>query len=77
MRKHFRALVTVHDEAGTPMIFRFYDPRVVHKFLPTCNTGELKTFFGKVDAFFAETPDGKGFSRFVIENNMLRENKLS
>src|SRR5215204_1540947 len=26
MRRHFRALVTVYDETGKPMIFRFYDP---------------------------------------------------
>ncbi len=57
MRKHFRSLVSVHDEDGKPLTFRFYDPRVLHKFLPTCNGGELKTFFGPVDSYFAESGD--------------------
>ena len=77
MRRHFRALVTVHDESGKPMIFRFYDPRVFHKFLPTCNAGELKTLFGTVDSFFAENADGKGMSGFKLENNALRQAQLS
>jgi hypothetical protein len=76
MRKHFRALVTVHDESGKSMIFRYYDPRVLHKFLPTCNGGELATFFGKVDAFFAENKDGNGVSRFTLENKALKETKI-
>lgn len=77
MRKHFRALVTVHDEMGKPMIFRFYDPRVLHTFLPTCNPGELKTFFGSVDRFLAETGKNGVISSFAIENNNLKHGELS
>lgn len=76
MRQHFRALVTVHDETGKPMIFRFYDPRVLNTFLPTCNGGELVTFFGNVDAFFAETDDGSGMSSFTLENSALKQRQL-
>ena len=77
MRKHFRALITVHDEMGKPMIFRFYDPRVLQTFLPTCNPGELKTFFGSVDRFIAETGTNGGISSFSIENNNLKHGELS
>lgn len=73
MRRHFRALIMVHDESGKPMIFRYYDPRVFKEFLPTCNAGELKTFFGKVDVFFAESADGKGMSGFKLEGNELKQ----
>jgi hypothetical protein len=76
MRRHFRALLTVHDESGKPMIFRFYDPRVLHNFLPTCNAGELKTFFGKVDTFFAEKSDTEIVS-FKVENNELKLTELT
>ena len=75
MRRHFRALVTVYDEIGNPMIFRFYDPRVMHAYLPTCNGGELKTFFGKVDIFIAENGD-KSMSTFAIENNQLKQSEI-
>ena len=77
MRTHFRELVTVHDESGKPMIFRFYDPRVLNKFLPTCNGGELVTLFGKVDAFFAEADDGKAMSSYTLENNALSKRELN
>lgn len=76
MRKHFRALITVHDEMGKPMIFRFYDPRVMHTFLPTCNPGELKTFFGSVDKFFAEAGQNGSVTSFAIENNALKSAEL-
>ena len=77
MRKHFRSLVTVHDENGKPLIFRFYDPRVLRTFLPTCNADELKTFFGKIETFFAETADGQVLSAFKMENNELKQSELN
>jgi Domain of unknown function (DUF4123) len=77
MRRHFRALFTVYDETGKPMIFRFYDPRVLHKFLPTCGGDELKTFFGKVDMFFAEDEKTKKFAAFRLENDELKQTELN
>lgn len=77
MRRHFRQLITVYDETGKPMIFRYYDPRVLHQYLPTCNAGELKSFFGSVDTFFAETEDGKGFSSFSIADDQLKQTNLN
>ena len=77
MRRHFRSLVTVYDEQGTPMYFRFYDPRVLRNFLPTCTTEELKTFFGKVEKFFAEDKKGEKFSAFSLENDELKETDLN
>lgn len=75
MRRHFRSLLTVHDETGKPMIFRFYDPRVMQNYLPTCNSGELETFFGKVDMYFAEDGD-RSLSSFRIEGNDLKRTEV-
>jgi hypothetical protein len=58
------------------MTFRFYDPRVITKFLPTCNAEELQTFFGKVDTFFAETEDGEKLVKFQVENDKLKQSEL-
>ena len=77
MRRHFRSLVTVYDEQGKPMIFRFYDPRVLRNFLPTCNADELQTFFGKVETFFAENEKQQPFSAFSLENDALKETPLN
>lgn len=75
MRRHFRALVTVYDEDGEPMIFRYYDPRVLPIFLPSCNAGELKSFFGNVDAFFAENVKEKTLMSFRMENDELKKHE--
>ena len=40
---------------GTPLYFRYYDPRVLRSFLPTCSPAQLKQMFGPVDAFLAES----------------------
>lgn len=75
MRRHFRALVNVYDERANSMIFRFYDPRVLKRFLPTCSPDQLKTFFGKVETFFAE--DGPNLLGFQLENDDLKQRALN
>lgn len=76
MRRHFRELITVYSEDGNPMIFRYYDPRVMHQFLPTCNGGELKSFFGSVDRFLAETESGDAFSVFSLKDGVLKQREI-
>jgi hypothetical protein len=76
MRKHFRLLAKVYDDTGKPLIFRFYDPRVMRKYLPTCNPAELKVFFGGVDAYFAESEDENSLMRLQIGNDNLTETAL-
>lgn len=74
MRKHFRALITVYDEKGNPMTFRYYDPRVLRRFLPTCKPAELKIFFGGVESFFAEsTEDGKLMNFQLADEHNLKQ----
>jgi hypothetical protein len=76
MRKHFSSLITVYDESGAPMTFRYYDPRVWRKFLPTCQPDELKTIFGKVDAFFVESEDQESFIRYELNKEGVKETPL-
>jgi hypothetical protein len=58
LRKHFRRYLRVSDEGGKTLIFRFYDPRVLSVYLPTCNNEELTTMFSPLDRFVLEA--GKG-----------------
>lgn len=58
MRRHFRSLIQVVDEDGKAMLFRFFDPRVIRKFLPTCDAEQLKAFFGNTEAYYAEAEEG-------------------
>ncbi|MBK9169579.1 MAG: DUF4123 domain-containing protein [Bryobacterales bacterium] len=54
LRQHFRKFTVVYDEKGNPMYFRFYDPRVLRVYAPTCTGEELETLFGPVDAYLLE-----------------------
>ena len=59
MRQHFRRFLSVHDSDGNPLLFRYYDPRVLRVYLPTCDAEELSMLFGPVTEYVAEdeTPD--------------------
>ncbi len=76
MRTEFRELVTVYDENGDPMTFRFYDPRILRKFLPTCEPDEIKELFGSVDAYFAENEETGNLIRFQRENGSFKETEV-
>jgi hypothetical protein len=46
LRAHFRRFLVVESPEGESWYFRFYDPRVLAKYLPTCTESELEDFFG-------------------------------
>ena len=71
MRQHFRRFLTVHDPAGKPMLFRYYDPRVLRVYLPTCNAEELAQFFGPVDCFVMEGDKPDVALRFELRDQAL------
>lgn len=52
LRHHLRKLLTVLSEDGHKLLFRFYDPRVLRLYLPTCQTAELEQMFGPISQFF-------------------------
>lgn len=54
VRRHFRHFLKVQTEEGKQLHFRFYDPRVLRVFLPTCRPGELRELFGPVTRFVME-----------------------
>jgi hypothetical protein len=76
IRKHFRTLLTVDSEDGRPMLFRFYDPRVLPPFLLTCNAAELGTIFGPVRHYFAEVAESNDVLRYGFEKGKLKETRL-
>jgi hypothetical protein len=76
LQKHFRSLLTVNDESGNPLLFRFYDPRVLVPFLMTCAIEELNIIFGPVKYFFAESFDKSELCRMHVANGALVETKL-
>ena len=76
MRKHLRTFLTVHDETGKPLLFRYYDPRVLRAFLPTCNEEELKNFFGIILNFALEDENPQVMLSFFSPKGELRINRV-
>lgn len=76
MRKHFRRLLTVNNPEGKPMLFRYYDPRVLPPFLMTCSGDELEIIFGDVKYYFAESAETTELFRFNLSKNKLKETRL-
>jgi hypothetical protein len=51
LRKHFRQFLIVKGPDGANLYFRFYDPRVLSTFLPTCEPDQVEELFGPIDTF--------------------------
>lgn len=75
VRKHFRKFLTVYDAAGNPLLFRYYDPRVLRKFLPTCDAESLSAMFAGVTSYLAEN-GATEFLRFEQDNGKLNSTAI-
>lgn len=65
VRKHFRTFLRVRGPEGNPLLFRYYDPRVLRVYLPTCNAEETAVIFGPVTLYLLEGEDPSQALRFV------------
>ena len=54
MRRHLRHFLEVQLPDGKQVYFRFYDPRVLRVFLPTCTADEINQFFGPIKQYLME-----------------------
>ena len=80
LHKHFRKFILVKTEDGEELYFRFYDPRVLRVFLPTCDEDQLKEFFGPIKAFLMEDDDPAfglifsiGSTKELVTRKILKE----
>ena len=73
LRKHLRTLLRVQDEAGRTLMFRFYDPRVLRAYLPTCTSSELRSVFGPVHRIVCETGEQGGVQ--VFDRDQLQRSR--
>ena len=53
--EHLRNLFRVTDEEDHKYFFRFYDPRVLRLYLPTCTANEAQEFFGPLGRILVES----------------------
>ena len=66
----------VYDPQGKPLYFRYYDPRVLRIYLPTCKESELKTVFGPVNSFYAEGEDPAYLIHYAFAGGKLVERRV-
>jgi pSer/pThr/pTyr-binding forkhead associated (FHA) protein len=76
LRHHFRHFLTVRLPNRKQAYFRFYDPRVLRLFLPTCTAEEINLIFGPIRYYVMEDekPDellrfsnkGRGVGRRIV-----------
>jgi hypothetical protein len=71
LRRHFRRFLMVYDHTGKPMYFRYYDPRVLRVYLPTCTPSELATLFGPVARYVVEDEDPDSLLQFGVRGGKV------
>ena len=62
-----RHVFVVKDEENQEYFLRFYDPRVLRGFLPTCTPEQRSEFFGPVGQYVAESEAGDGYDVVTAE----------
>jgi len=77
VRRHFRHFLMVKDETGEEFYFRFYDPRVLRVFLPTCTQDQRLEFFGPVERFLMEDDRGAKVLEFAPNGEVLQHSLSS
>ena len=77
LRLHLRRFLRVKDESGKVLLFRYYDPRVLRIYLPTCRADELRTVFGPISSYLVEDHTGHNLIEFSFDGNQLRERRIS
>ena len=74
LRKHFRQFLLAALPDGKQVYFRFYDPRVLRVYLPTCTPEEIYRFFGPVWRFATEAEKPEDMLEFVRSRTGMLSN---
>jgi len=68
---HLRKIFIVQDEEGQEFFFRYYDPRVLRSYLPSCTPEELAEFFGPIRFLVADAEAPQTYIRYSLEAGRL------
>lgn len=67
--RHFTQAI-LPDGSG-PVLFRFWDPRVMRVYLPLVEHDQLGEWFKDIHAWLVETEDGAGMIRYTLKAGAL------
>ena len=71
LENHFQQIIMVRNEDNDLLYFRFYDPRVLRNYLPTCNAAEREDFFGPVTTIYMEGPEPEKMTQYSLAPGKL------
>jgi len=77
LRRHLRSFVSVRDPRGQRLLFRYYDPRILRTYLPTCTSNELEYVFGPVECFWTESKNPEHLLEFRFDRGRLVQRTTS
>ncbi len=77
LRMHLRTFLKVYSPDLKPLYFRYYDPRVLRVYLPTCNEQETRTVFGPVLRYIMEGEDPATLLKFWVETGECKSEKVA
>ncbi|MEQ8766042.1 MAG: DUF4123 domain-containing protein [Planctomycetota bacterium] len=77
VRNHFRGFLQVKGPDDQVLFFRYYDPRVSSKYLPTMNAAEIEIVFGPVRHYALESDTGEAMLRFRVRDGVVDEERIS
>ncbi|WP_247263057.1 MULTISPECIES: DUF4123 domain-containing protein [Pseudomonas] len=72
IRLHLKKFLRVRTEDKKLLMFRYYDPRVLSVFLPTCTDEEFTKFLGPLNRLLVESDEGARWNLFDLEDQRLR-----
>lgn len=75
LRRHLRGLLLVNDPRGRKLMFRYYDPRVLRVYLPTCTSEELGAVYGRISHFWTESETAEELLGFEFSRGRLLETR--
>lgn len=70
VRRHFRNFLMVKDPEGAQVYFRYYDPRVLRTFLPTCSAEETNFVFGPITSYLCESDKPETLFSFGLKDGL-------
>ncbi len=76
VRRHLRHFLEVKLPDGKQVYFRFYDPRVLRTYLPTCTPEETSQFFGPIKKYLIEDEKPVKLLQFVNQGRGAVKNAL-
>lgn len=77
LRRHLRKFLRAKLEDGGRVLFRFFDPRVFRRYLPTMNADEHRTIVGPMFRIAMEDEDPEGLLSFALRGTTLESTRLS